>query len=80
MPLVSEAVRGEGAILIDEAGERFMAGTPGAELAPRDVVARAIWRKRARGGRVFLDARGAIGARIRCAFPDHRGGLPLRRS
>src|SRR5271157_5463197 len=57
-PLVSEAVRGEGATLIDEAGERFMAGTPGAELAPRDVVARAIWRKRARGGRVFLDARG----------------------
>src|SRR5271166_4842193 len=69
MPLVSEAVRGEGAILIDEAGERFMAGTPGAELAPRDVVARAIWRKRARGGRVFLDARGAIGARFDARFP-----------
>ena len=47
MPLVSEAVRGEGAKLIDERGERFMAGVPGAELAPRDVVARAIWRLRA---------------------------------
>ena len=69
MPLVSEAVRGEGAILIDEAGERFMADTPGAELAPRDVVARAIWKKRAEGRRVFLDARKAIGARFDARFP-----------
>src|SRR5690606_30922151 len=41
--LVSEAVRGEGAVLLDEAGRRFCADAhPDAELAPRDVVARAI--------------------------------------
>ena len=69
MPLVSEAVRGEGATLIDETGERFMADTPGAELAPRDVVARAIWRRRAEGHRVFLDTRAALGAHFATRFP-----------
>jgi L-aspartate oxidase len=69
MPLISEAVRGEGAILIDESGDRFMTRTPGAELAPRDVVARAIWRRRAEGKRVFLDARRAIGDRFATRFP-----------
>ena len=69
MPLVSEALRGEGATLIDETGERFMAGTPRAELAPRDVVARAIWRRLAQGRRVFLDARTAIGANFESRFP-----------
>jgi len=68
-PLVSEAVRGEGAILVDETGERFMLDTPGAELAPRDVVARAIWRRRAEGHRVFLDARQALGDRFTQRFP-----------
>ncbi len=68
-PLVSEAVRGEGAVLIDETGERFMAGCPGAELAPRDVVARAIWRRRAEGHRVFLDASRALGERFATRFP-----------
>ena len=43
-PLVTEALRGEGAVLIDEDGTRFMVGVhPDAELAPRDVVARTIW-------------------------------------
>ena len=69
MPLVSEAVRGEGAKLIDARGERFMAGVPGAELAPRDVVARAIWRLRQSGGRAFLDARAAIGDKFAARFP-----------
>ena len=68
-PLVSEAVRGEGAVLIDETGERFMLDAPGAELAPRDVVARAIWRRRAEGHRVFLDARRALGDRFAKRFP-----------
>ena len=68
-PLISEAVRGEGAILIDDAGDRFMVETPGAELAPRDVVARAIWRRRAEGRRVFLDARRALGDRFAARFP-----------
>ena len=57
MPLLTEAIRGDGAILIDETGQRFMADISGAELAPRDVVARAVWRHRAEGHRVFLDAR-----------------------
>jgi L-aspartate oxidase len=69
MPLVSEAVRGAGATLIDDTGQRFMASTPGAELAPRDVVARAIWRQRSQGRRVFLDARKAIGAEFATRFP-----------
>lgn len=64
MHLISEAVRGEGAVLIDEAGTRFMASVPGAELAPRDVVARAIWRQMTRDSspnrRVFLDACGIM--------------------
>jgi L-aspartate oxidase len=69
VPLISEAVRGEGAKLINERGERFMAEIPGAELAPRDVVARAIWRVRASGGRAFLDARAAIGEEFAARFP-----------
>src|SRR4029077_16903208 len=69
MPLVSEAVRGEGAKLINERGERFMAEVPGADLAPRDVVAGAIWRLRVSGGRAFLDARATIGERFAARFP-----------
>ncbi|GAA0421404.1 hypothetical protein Acor_77490 [Acrocarpospora corrugata] len=59
-PLVSEAVRGEGAVLVDAAGERFMAGVHElADLAPRDVVAKAIMRRMAetRTEHVYLDAR-----------------------
>jgi L-aspartate oxidase len=69
VPLISEAVRGEGAKLINERGERFMAEIPGAELAPRDVVARAIWRLRMSGGRAFLDARAAVGEEFAARFP-----------
>ena len=69
MPLVSEAVRGEGAWLVNNAGERFMAGYPRADLEPRDVVARAVWAELTAGRRVFLDARSAIGARFATAFP-----------
>ncbi|MGJ9402537.1 L-aspartate oxidase [Arthrobacter sp. KK5.5] len=55
--MVSEAVRGEGAVLLDGTGHRFMPGLhPDAELAPRDVVARAIHRVRAATGAVYLDA------------------------
>jgi len=53
MPLISEAVRGEGALLIDETGQRF---TP--ELAPRDAVSRAVFHHLACGHRVALDATG----------------------
>ena len=71
MPLVTEAVRGDGAILIDETGQRFMADQPGAELAPRDIVARAVWRRRAEGHRVFLDARKHPGAEFRKTLSRH---------
>ncbi|MDR6952896.1 L-aspartate oxidase [Ancylobacter sp. 3268] len=57
MPLATEALRGEGARLFNDRGERFMADIPGAELAPRDVVARAIFAELAAGRRVVLDAR-----------------------
>jgi L-aspartate oxidase len=69
MPLVSEAVRGEGAVLIDETGTRFMAGQGRAELEPRDVVSRAVWRQLSAGHRVFLDARAALGEGFAAHFP-----------
>jgi L-aspartate oxidase len=69
-PLVTEALRGEGAILIDAQGRRFMPAVhPDAELGPRDVVARAIYREIAAGRSVYLDTRGVLGARLPEAFP-----------
>ncbi|WP_273792154.1 L-aspartate oxidase [Brucella anthropi] len=73
LPLVSEAVRGEGSILVNDRGEQFMADIPGRELAPRDVVARAIGSEIAQGRRVFLDARAALGARFATRFPGIDG-------
>jgi L-aspartate oxidase len=71
MPLLTEALRGEGAILIDANGARFMKEVhPDAELAPRDVVSRTIWRKRAAGGEVFLDATEAVGEHFPSRFPS----------
>ncbi|TBH17290.1 L-aspartate oxidase [Thermus thermamylovorans] len=56
--LVSEACRGEGAILVNALGERFLPRyDPLAELAPRDVVARAVFLEGLRTGGVFLDLR-----------------------
>jgi L-aspartate oxidase len=59
-PLISEAVRGEGAVLADASGRRFMSGVhPLADLAPRDIVAKAIMREMLAQGtdHVFLDGR-----------------------
>ncbi|MFA3877671.1 L-aspartate oxidase [Streptomyces sp. MMCC 100] len=59
-PLVSEAVRGEGAHLVDAGGVRFMQGQHElAELAPRDIVAKAITRRMQEQGaeHMYLDAR-----------------------
>jgi L-aspartate oxidase len=53
LPLISEALRGEGAKLVLKDGTRFIE-----ELAPRDIVARAIFARREAGAEVFLDARG----------------------
>ncbi|HEX5632683.1 MAG TPA: FAD-dependent oxidoreductase, partial [Gemmatimonadales bacterium] len=56
-PLISEAVRGAGALLVDSTGRRFaLEADPRGELAPRDIVARAVSEADARGG-AFLDAR-----------------------
>jgi len=58
LALISEAVRGEGATLVNDLGRRFMKKAHRlAELAPRDVVSRAIAKEQRRGRRVFLDAR-----------------------
>ncbi|MET7618475.1 L-aspartate oxidase [Streptomyces sp. NPDC005408] len=59
-PLVSEAVRGEGAHLVDASGTRFMLGQHElAELAPRDIVAKGIMRRMQEQGtaHMYLDAR-----------------------
>ena len=69
LPLATEALRGEGASLINHRGIRFLRRVhPLAELAPRDIVARAIARER-RHGRTFLDTRSAIGAQLPQRFP-----------
>jgi L-aspartate oxidase len=65
-PLISEAVRGEGAVLVDDAGGRFMTGQhPLADLAPRDVVAKAIMREMIASGtdHVYLDG-SRLGAQV----------------
>jgi L-aspartate oxidase len=71
LPLVSEAVRGEGAFLRDAAGRRFMRGLhPLAELGPRDVVARAIAAQaRADGREVTLDLSHIDPELVRARFP-----------
>jgi L-aspartate oxidase len=71
-PLVSEAVRGEGAFLIDDAGDRFLLGQHElADLAPRDVVAKAILRRLRDAGaeHVWLDARHFGAEKWRVRFP-----------
>jgi L-aspartate oxidase len=71
-PLVSEAVRGEGAFLVDDAGVRFMQGQHElADLAPRDVVAKAILRRMSETGaeHMWLDARHFGAEKWRVRFP-----------
>ena len=71
--LLTEALRGEGAVLRTLDGERFMPGVhPQAELAPRDVVARAIDREMKRRGdpHVLLDITHLPAARVRERFPN----------
>ncbi len=71
--LISEAVRGEGAHLVDAQGYRFAFDYhPAGELAPRDIVSRAIFShlKATGGGQVWLDLRPIPAARIRHRFPN----------
>ena len=71
--LITEAVRGEGAFLRNEAGERFLVGHHrDAELAPRDIVSRAVDREIHRSGRtcVYLDATAIPRDRLFARFPS----------
>ncbi|HET7814365.1 MAG TPA: L-aspartate oxidase [Candidatus Baltobacteraceae bacterium] len=70
LALVTEAIRGEGAILRNDLGERFMLDEhPDAELAPRDVVARSIFFQQRAGRTVGLDSRETIGEQFPQKFP-----------
>lgn len=70
LPLLTEALRGAGAVLVNGSGRRFLAAqTRDAELAPRDIVARAVWRELERGERVYLDASAVLGADFPQRFP-----------
>jgi L-aspartate oxidase len=71
--LITEAFRGEGAVLRNESGERFLVGQHrDAELAPRDIVSRAIDREIHRSGHpcVYLDATGIPRDRLFARFPS----------
>ena len=73
-PLATEALRGEGAWLINRDGTRFMTDLhPDAELAPRDIVARAIYAQTRAGLRPMLDTRACLGARVLTEFPAVAG-------
>ncbi len=68
-PLATEALRGEGAHLVNAHGVRFMTALhPDAELAPRDIVARGVYAEARAGRRPALDCR-ALGPRIAADFP-----------
>ena len=68
-PLATEALRGEGARLIDGEGLFLLGDESDADLKPRDVVARAVHAARAEGRGAFLDARTAIGEAFPHEFP-----------
>lgn len=72
-PLLTEALRGEGAVLVDDRGRRIMEGVHDRlELAPRDIVARTIWNVIQAGSRVFLDAT-HLADRFAARFPSVLG-------
>ncbi len=69
-PLATEALRGDGAHLINSAGKRFMLDIhPDGELAPRDIVSRGVFAEVQAGRGAFLDCTKAVGAHFPEAFP-----------
>ncbi|MEZ5915383.1 MAG: L-aspartate oxidase [Parvularculaceae bacterium] len=85
-PLATEALRGDGAILVNADGAPFMANYHhDKDLAPRDIVARAVEAERRAKRGAYLDARSAIGARFPEKFPTvfaacERNGVDPRKS
>ena len=82
-PLLTEALRGAGAVILDDTGRRFMRSVhPDAELAPRDVVARSVAALEVAGRQVLLDATGVPELEIRfpgaCAIARAAGIDPRR--
>lgn len=80
LPLASEAIRGEGGVLVDDTGALIMAADAGGDLGSRDKVAQTIAAQRRAGRRTFLDCREAIGAAFPKRFPGvtahcHRFGI-----
>lgn len=71
LPLMTEALRGAGASLIDESGTSIMRKIhPLADLAPRDVIARTIYAEQSAGRRVWLDATRLVDDDLSVAFPS----------
>lgn len=69
-PLATEALRGEGAVLVNNRGERFMLPVhKDAELGPRDIVARAVYLERQAGREPKLDTRAVLGEEVLTRFP-----------
>ena len=69
-PLATEALRGEGATLLNKVGERFMFKIDErGELASRDIVARGVFAEIVAGRGAYLDCRTAIGAKFNTAYP-----------
>ena len=70
-PLATEAIRGEGAFLVNQNNERFMIGIHSKnELAPRDIIAQNIFKQIEMGNSVFLDCRHSIGQNFNNSFPQ----------
>ena len=70
-PLATEAIRGEGAFLVNQSNERFMVEVhPNNELAPRDIIAQNIFKQIESGNSVFLDCRKNIIANFKDRFPQ----------
>ena len=69
-PLATEALRGEGALIVNTKDERFIFNShKDGELAPRDIVSRSIFQEQQKGQKVFLDCRGDLGNRMINDFP-----------